>query len=230
MSMLKEIIINRVLNEETILSLVVLLMAAISPNIYPAAQAGYAGMPFLAKWLLIPSIVIILIVFGLAYSRHHKRLFNRMWAGASAGFIATIGLEIFREIGYHLGWMPGDLPKLLGVLITNRFMVGPSTLSNIIGFSYHYWNGVSFGLIFALILGKKPFYWGTIYALLIGTGFLLSPAVQAMGVGYMGSGLPGMIETVYVAHLAYGSILGFLTYKWIKQPEWLLGKIDSRIV
>lgn len=214
---------KRLFNEQTLLSLVVLAMAGISPNIYEAAEAGYSGMPFLAKWVLSPGIVIIFIVFVVANLRGHKRLVNRMLSGATAGLIATVGLEIVREFGFHMGWMPGDMPKLFGVLITNRFMLGPDTWSNIIGYAYHFWNGISFGMIFTLVVGKKPFWWGTIYAILIGTVFLLSPAVQAMGIGFMGSGLPGMIETVYAAHLVYGSVLGFLSCKWVREEAWIFG-------
>ena len=219
---------NNIFREETILSLIVLLMAAVSPNIWPAASAGYGGMPFLMIWLLIPSIIIMLVVFGMAWLRHYNHLFHRMIVGGGVGLIATIGLEIIRQIGFHQGWMPGDMPKLLGVLITNRFMLGPSTLSNILGYAYHFWNGICFGLIFTIIAGRKPFYWGIFYALLIGTGFLLSPPVQSMGIGFMGTGLPGMIETVYVAHLAYGSILGYLDHKWLRQAGWLFSQPDNR--
>jgi multisubunit Na+/H+ antiporter MnhF subunit len=220
---------NRIFSEETILSLFVLAMAAISPNLWPAASAGYGGMPFFAKWLLVPSIIIILIIFGVAWFRHHVRLFHRMLVGGVVGFIGTIGLEIIRQIGFHLGWMPGDMPRLLGVLITHRFMLGPSTLSDILGYAYHFWNGICFGFIFSLIVGRKPFYWGIIYALLIGTGFLLSPSVQSMGIGFMGTGLPGMIETVYVAHLVYGSVMGYLDHKWLRHSEWLFSQPDSRV-
>jgi len=205
-----------------ILALVVLAMAGISPNLYPAAMAGYGGMPFFSKWLLIPSIVIILGVFIFAKKQQLTTLSRRIWVGALAGIIGTVGLEIIRIFGFKMGWMPGDLPKLLGVLMTDRFMKGPSTWSNILGYAYHYWNGAAFGMIFTLLLGRKPWWIGIIYGLLIGTGFLLSPAVNAMGVGFMGSDLPGMIPVVYTAHLLFGSILGYLAYKWLHNNGWLL--------
>lgn len=205
-----------------ILALVVLAMAGISPNLYPAAMAGYGGMPFFSKWLLIPSIVIILGVFIFAKKQQLTTLSRRIWVGALAGIIGTVGLEIIRIFGFKMGWMPGDLPKLLGVLMTDRFMKGPSTWSNILGYAYHYWNGAAFGMIFTLLLGRKPWWIGIIYGLLIGTGFLLSPAVNAMGIGFMGSDLPGMIPVVYTAHILFGSILGYLSYKWLHNDGWLL--------
>ena len=80
--------------------------------------------------------------------------------------------------------MPGDLPRLLGVLLTDRFMQGPSTLSDTLGYAYHFWNGACLGLIFAVILGRRPVKWTRIYGEIIGISFLASPAVQAMGSGF----------------------------------------------
>lgn len=212
-------------------------MAGISPNIYPAAMAGWAGMPFLGKWILIPGIIVIIAVYIIARSQERTVLTRRILIGAISGVIATVGLEVVRIFGFKMGWMPGDMPKLLGVLLTNRFMEGPSAGSNILGYAYHYWNGASFGIIYAVLFGRKPVWWGLIYALLIGTGFLLSPSVNAMGVGFMGTGLPGMIEIVYGAHIVFGLVLGYLAHRWLHHPEWLLqmaeveknGSSDSNI-
>jgi len=32
----------------------------------------------------------------------------------------------------------------MGVLLLDRFALGPSALSDIAGFSYHFWNGAAF--------------------------------------------------------------------------------------
>lgn len=212
---------QRLFQEETILSGIVLMMVGISPNIFPAAQAGYAKMSWLAIWLLIPSLVVLVAVFVVASLRHQTRLINRMLAGAAAGFIATFALDLVRLTGFHLGWMPGDLGMLLGVLITDRFMSGPSTLSNILGYTYHYWNGAAFGIIFAVLFGRKPMVWGIGYGLLIATVFLMTPAVQATGAGFMGMQMPMMPVTISLAHLVFGSVLGYLCHKWVQEDGWL---------
>jgi hypothetical protein len=51
--------------------------------------------------------------------------------------------------------------------------------------------------------------------LLIGLGFLVSPAVKALGIGFMGMDMPVMPLTVAAAHLVYGGILGILTRRWV---------------
>jgi len=73
-----------------------------------------------------------------------------------------------------------------------------------------------------VLLGRKPVGWALVYAQLIAVGFLLSPAVKSLGIGFMGLDMPRMPATVLLAHLAYGLILGALCARWIRQPGWLL--------
>lgn len=212
---------ERISKERLALALLALAATAISPNIFPAAQAGYAKMSDLDRWLLLPSMGLLVLVIAFTFGRGHRVLGKRMIAGLAAGAIATIGLEIVRTISFRLGGMPGDLPRLLGVLITDRFMLGPSRLSDALGYGYHFWNGASFGLIFAVILGRRSYWWASSYGILVGIGFLASPAVQAMGVGFFATQMPAMIATVLVAHVVWGLLLGLLLRRWLSEATWL---------
>ena len=217
-------LIRTLFREQTLLSLVVLAMAGISPNIFVAAQAGIAKMSWLATWLLVPSFGVLALALAVAIARKHMGLVRRMLIGATAGMIATLGLEVVRSAGFHYGTMPGDLPRLMGVLIMDRFMDGPSSLSDFLGYAYHFWNGATFGMIFTIILGRKPTSFGVAYGFAIGVIFLMSPPVSALGIGFMGSDMPSMPITVTVSHLAYGGILGWLCRRWLRDPGWLLGE------
>ncbi len=199
-----------------------MLLAGVSPNIFPAAQAGFASMAVLGLWVLLPSVVLLVVVTGVTVWRRHRRLRNRIVAGAAAGFIATFGLEAVRATSFHVfEGMPGDLPRLLGVLLTDRFMLGPSLLSDIVGWTYHFWNGATFGIIFAVLFGRRSILWAVGYGELIGIGFLISPAVDSLGIGFMGLEMPRMPITVTLAHLAYGVILGALCRMWVRDSGWL---------
>ena len=118
----------------------------------------------------------------------------------------------------------GNGMMIMGELLTDRFMVGPSALSNVIGYAYHFWNGISFGIIFAVIFGRKPLWFALAFAQLIGIGFLLSPAVQALGIGFMGLSMPAMPVTVVVAHLVFGILLGLMTRRLIPPAPWLFNQ------
>lgn len=199
---------------ELILALVAMAAAGVSPNIFVAAQAGYDSMSDLAVTFLIPSLVVMALVIGISTLLRLHILRRQILTGIAGGMLATVAMEVVRETGYHLGGMPGDLPKLLGVLLLNRFALGPSVLSNVVGWSYHFWNGAAFGIIFSLVFGRIPWWAGLLYAIVIALIFMSSPAVVAMGVGRFGVDFgPGFAVTVLAAHLAYGSVLGWYVHR-----------------
>ncbi len=110
----------------------------------------------------------------------------QVWYGFLGGLLATVGLEIVRHVGFLLGGMPGEMPKLLGVLLLDRFALGPNWLSNIAGWGYHFWNGAAFGIVYTLLFGKPRLWGGIGFGVLIGIGFMISPATTALGIGIFG--------------------------------------------
>ena len=197
-----------------ILSLLALVAAGIGPNLFVISQAGYANLSDLAVSFLIPSIIFIFILIGAGIVIDEKDTSKQILTGIVAGLIGTIGLEIVREIGFHLGGMPGDLPKLMGVLLLDRFALGPDTWSNIAGWSYHFWNGASFGIIYIILIGKGKVWYGLIYGILLGVVFMVSPVVVALGVGKFGVDFGiGFPITVTLAHIAFGLLLGWYIQK-----------------
>ena len=216
--------------KKIVLSILVLLAAGISPNLFVISQAGAANLSDLAVNFLLPSIIIVVLLIIISYYMGVKDLSSQIGKGLSAGMISTLGLEIVREVGFHLGGMPGDMPKLLGVLLLNQFAQGPDTLSNIAGWSYHFWNGASFGIVYIVLFGRGREWGGVIYALLIGIGFMASPAVIPLGVGHFGVDFGiGFPITVLLAHLAFGIILGWLIFKWNEEGLSIFSTINKII-
>lgn len=211
-----------------LLSFVVLLAAGISPNLFVAAQAGYASMSNLAVYFLIPSIIILGIIYGLSIRGELKEISFQIRNGIIAGLIGTIGLEIIRETGFHLGGMPGEMPKLLGVLLLDRFALGPNFLSNVAGYAYHFWNGAAFGIIYSILLGRGHIWTGILYGILVGIGFMVSPAAVALGVGYFGLDFGwGFPLTVTLAHISFGSLLGLIIFRINKNSLSLFNRLIS---
>jgi hypothetical protein len=205
------------------LTLFTLALVAVGPLIFPMAQSGHGNLATLAINLLLPSIVILAAVAVLT-RRSETWLSRAILRGGLAGAIATGALEIIRLIGFHLGYMPGNLPRLMGVLLLDRFAQGPSLISDIAGWAYHFWNGVSFGIIYVLMLGTRRRWAGAVFGLAIGLGFLVSPVVISLGVGYFGLQFSyGFPTTVLLAHLAFGAALGLLSF-------WFLGPQPDRLI
>jgi hypothetical protein len=203
------------------LILLALLAAAVGPNIFPAAEAGYGELSIFAIRLLLPAIAVLVVIVILGREPAIAR--SIVW-GALAGALATIPLEAVRISGYLLGFMPGNLPRLMGVLLLNRFALGPSTASDIAGWAYHFWNGASFGVIYVLIFGAARRWVGVLYGIAVGVGFMLSPVVVALGAGYFGLQFSDWFSvTVLTAHIAFGISLGLLAKRFLgseHSPLW----------
>lgn len=191
------------------LRFVLSVLALSGPTAFPLSQMGYGSLHDLAQFLLLPSIAVI----GLSWAALRKwgdaALARTVSRGAAAGAVATLALEAVRYSGFRLGFMPGNLPELMGVLLLDRFALGPSTVSNLAGFAYHFWNGAAFGMLFALWAAGRSRFWALPYGIAIGLGFLLSPVVQALGVGVFGKDFGWhFAATVLTAHAAFGAALG----------------------
>ncbi len=187
------------------------LLASGGPVAFPLAQMGYAPLERLAVILILPSAGLLLAITGYPEWRGHS-VGRAIRSGLVAGAVATVALEAVRYTGFRLGFMPGNLPELMGVLLLNRFALGPSAASTAAGFAYHYWNGAAFGAIFATLFLGRPRWWSILYGVAIGFGFLVSPVVQSLGVGLLGKDFGWhFAATVLTAHAAYGATLGALS-------------------
>ena len=192
-----------------------LAASSVGPLIFPAVQAGYGTMAQSAKYFLLPAVAILVAVALLSWKSALAIGRSIVWGGL-AGAIATIGLEIVRIAGFKMGYMPGNLPRLMGVLLLDRFALGPSTASDLAGWAYHFWNGASFGIIYVLLFGAARRWVGVLYGILVGLGFLVSPVVISLGVGYFGLQFSkGFPITVLSAHLAFGLALGVLANRFL---------------
>jgi len=196
--------------------LVLLAAASASPLILPLAESGRSTMGALANFALLPSIAVIGIIWGWLYWSNDL-LASSVKVGLGAGAIATIALEAIRLPGFWLHFMPGNLPRLMGVLLLDRFATGPTLASDIAGWAYHFWNGAAFGLIYVLLFGTCRRWVGAVYGVLLGFGFMFSPVVSAMGVGFLGLEFSkGFPVTVTLAHAAFGGALGWLSARWLR--------------
>lgn len=208
-----------------------LALASVGPLIFPAAQAGHGSMAILSTRLLLPAIVLLALVAAWTWSRA-PLLARATLSGAMAGLLATLALEAIRIPGYRFGFMPGNLPRLMGVLLLDRFALGPSWASDIAGWAYHFWNGASFGIIYVLVFGASRRWLGTLFGVAVGLGFLVSPVVLSLGVGYFGLEFSlGFPATVLLAHLAFGAALGFLAHRFSgAQPSVVFANLRSVLV
>ncbi len=202
---------------------IVMVAAALGPLLFPAAMAGHGSLAAMATRFLLPSAAVLIVTAALGYVRR-SALARMVVLSGLAGALATLPLEVVRLIGFHFDYMPGNLPRLMGVLLLDRFALGPSVASDIAGWAYHFWNGACFAILYVVIFGTTRRWLAVVYGIALGVGFMVSPVVTSLGIGKFGleysAGFP---ITVTLAHVAYGAALGFLGARFAgRHPSPLL--------
>jgi hypothetical protein len=200
--------------ETAALTIVGLACALASSAAFWLHMLGLVPMPFFINFVGRPSIVLMLIV-GL-FAWHRQFLFwKRFRAGLVGGAIALMAYDGIRFAIYSshlLDFYPFQTHRVFGYLITGQ---PPGTdAAAFAGWLYHFWNGFSFAIIYALIAGPARWYWGLAWAMLLEAAMLLTyPTLLdiKMNAAFVGISLIG--------HTAYGIALGLAVSHLVQQGE-----------
>jgi len=104
-------------NLELLLTLIALVCAGVAPNIFVAGGLGLVPMSLLAKYALLPAVVIEVAIILYARVTGYSRLFNRLVTGLWVGAIATAGLDVVRQPGTFFGYLAHDEARMAGEMI-----------------------------------------------------------------------------------------------------------------
>jgi len=103
------------------LTLVALLIAAITPNVFVAGGLQLISASALAKYVLLPAIVIQVAICFYVRSAGYSRLANRLVTGVWVGLVATTGLDVVRQPATYLGYLPHDEARMAGQIFLGVF-------------------------------------------------------------------------------------------------------------
>ena len=163
-------------------------------EIYPMTVSG----PF----VLIPSLIGLAILILIALKKHKHFFLNRLIIGICGGLFATIIYDVVRIPLVLAGSGLFKAMPVFGEFLTGMSASTPESI--IIGWLYHFSNGISFGVIYAMIIGKRYWFYAVIWGILLETAMLFSPYPVVIGTGVAAE----FIYYSFGAHLCYGIALG----------------------
>ena len=203
--------------------------AAVNPERHDSAEKSWgwrvacfvaclpSGASLLAKLYGIASlrtgaIVVVLPcclgLFGVwLWARRSRRqwLATLLTIGFFGGLLGTFGYDLVR-VPAHLGGQRIFAPiSTYGVWIAEAD--ASSRFTDVLGWSYHLSNGITFGLMYALLLRGRAWGWAVLWALILETIAFLSPFVRLFTL----SG--AAVFNAYLAHVAYGVPLGLVVQR-----------------
>lgn len=148
----------------------------------------------------VPSMVLLAVLGSVSILGDEWR--DRIRVGALAGLVGTFGYDLVRvpfAIAGQRVFAPIDS---YGLLIADAS--ASSALTSALGWTYHFSNGITFGIAYAALAARRHWAWAIPWALLLESVALFSP----FGVRYGIAGQIVPIAIAYGAHLAYGFPLG----------------------
>lgn len=191
-------------------------MAGTSGAAVLAHTFGPVPMSFTVPFVVLPAtsvLVGLVLMQRRLYGRLHR--FSQLIArGAVVGLGATLVYDAVRPLlvtALGLSFDPYRAIPIFGTLITGLPATDPATLAS--GWVYHFWNGISFGMMFALVRPAGGIAWGVAWAMVLqGLMMLTYPMfLQARldDPGFMLSGLIG--------HGLWGIVLGAGIREWARR-------------
>ncbi|MBI2982804.1 MAG: hypothetical protein HYY42_01210 [Chloroflexi bacterium] len=179
--------------------------------------ATFLAVPlsFSAPFVVLPTAAILAGI-AVAGRRDYARLhaFARLIiVGAVAGLLATVVYDVSRPLLralFGFTFDPFRAIHIFGELITGR--PAGDALADAAGWTYHFWNGISFGMMFALIRPKGGALYGLLWA------EFLQVLMMAVYPAFLKARLDdlGFLTLGIVGHGLYGVVLGVLVARWAR--------------
>jgi hypothetical protein len=188
-------------------------LAGLSGAALVARVLWHVPMLWTVGFLTLPAgIAIVIVAFaGRGRRRSLAILSDRVIGGALWGLVATLAYDALRPLlvwGLRLHFHPFRAHPIFGSLITNRPRTDAVAIA--VGWIYHFWNGVSFGVMLALIKPRAGWLLGLTWAL------GLQACMMALYPKFLDVRLssPGFLVTSIVGHGFYGVVLGASLKRW----------------
>jgi len=187
-----------------------LLAVALSFGSIAALLAELLGIATMRSVLLgftLPT-TILLVVLATAKVSGLEGLRDRIRVGAVGGVLGVVGYDLIR-IPFALLGMRVFAP------IYSYGMVGAGAeqstgLTNVLGWSYHLSNGITFGIAFAVIFARRSRWIAVVYGVALEAVAFLSPFTDQYGL----TGKWWPITVAFLAHVAYGWPLGVVVERF----------------
>jgi len=197
----------------TTLSIIGVGCASISGAILIVHALGWLPMYFLVDVLAAPALVGLLTLGVIARRINETAFLSRLQVGTWAGLVATLAYDGVRGLLLQVGVINFDpylTHPIFGMLITG--LPETSRTAVLVGWIYHFWNGVGFAIMYTLVAGPAAWFYAAGWALLLEIAWLTAlPSVLSFHLNAQ------LIIVSLTGHFAYGLVLGLLAQRFIRE-------------
>jgi hypothetical protein len=199
--------------------LFIFILAAASIWCLLAEFYGICSMRFFTIWILIPATALLIAVAMVDYIAGKRDLARSVLRGGVAGLIAAAAYDMFRlPFVFSRAWgLERFVPQMNLFKVFPRFgamILGQpieqavySTAAQVIGWAYHFSNGITFGIMYLAIIGdagRRSWAWAVLLAAGIELAMLTTPYAKFFSIPLTGT----FVAVTLAAHVIFGIALG----------------------
>jgi hypothetical protein len=212
--------------------LVVFILSAMSIWCLLAEFYDLCSMRTFTFFVLLPASVALVALGVLDWRKGDGQLWKGLVIGAVAGFVAACAYDVFRlPFVFSREWKlasivpPMNLFKVFprfGAMILGEPVEQPtySLAAHLIGWTYHFSNGVTFGMMYVAMIGsarRRSWLWAVLLATGLELAMLLTPYPQFFAIPLTAL----FVAVTLTAHFVFGVALGLVTKWWaVRWPEY----------
>jgi hypothetical protein len=172
--------------------------------------AGIIRMPYTVTFVSLPGTLLLICLTVWAGRTSRALFFNRLIVGFAVGAIGLVAYDAIRWLVQE--GLPIGFDAFYSIVAFGNLITGAPTSSAtavVAGWAYHISNGLTFGVLYALIAGPAKWWYGLIWGLILEIAMLLvyPPLFQ---IGAMTS----FVAVSIVGHAAFGTVIGLGCRRW----------------
>lgn len=179
----------------------------------------YGVLPMVLGGAVIALVCCLSLVGITFWARSSGRpgLADALTVGLLAGLVGTLLYDLARIPVLLTGRLVFAPIELYGVWLWDAS--SSTRFTELSGWIYHFSNGITFGILYALFFRGRHWLWGVGWAMVLESIFLITPLAHsaALFADYKA------IVVAYYGHVAYGWGLGWLVQHWdYSRSQWSL--------
>lgn len=182
---------------------------------------GLCSMRTFTLFISLPALLMLAALAMTDRALGNQRLWRTVVVGCVAGLVAAVAYDVFRVPFVFARSL--DIESVVPQL--NLFKVFPrfgamilgqpieqasySLAAHLIGWAYHFSNGVTFGVMYVAMIGdasRRHWMWAVVMALGLEVAMLFTPYPRVFGIHTTGT----FVAVALAAHLVFGMTLGLL--------------------
>jgi hypothetical protein len=214
--------------------LTVFILAATSIWSLLIEFTGWWSMRGFTLFIALPSFAALCGLALVDRTIGTERLWRAALVGGAAGLLAAIAYDVFRlpfvyadALGIQQVVPALNLFKVFprfGAMILGQPLEQPvySATAQIVGWAYHFSNGLTFGIMYVALIGdaaKHHWAWGVVFAVGLELAMLLTPYPAFFEIPLTAK----FVVVTLLAHLVFGVVMGLAA-----QALWSIGPARTR--